>query len=139
MKKSVAGIAIEDSKFFIARRKAGGDIGGKWEFPGGKVEERENDADALRREFLEEFGVDITVGPLLGSAEFLHKEQKFSLNGYRVFFASLRFIMTEHDECRWAAFDELETLDFAESDRLLFPHFSMAQIDLHAQPDVEQR
>jgi hypothetical protein len=29
--------------------------------------------------------------------------------------------MTEHDECRWAALDELETLDFTGSDRLLFP------------------
>jgi len=121
MKRSVAGIAIEEGKVFIARRKAGGDIGGKWEFPGGKVEEGESDADALQREFLEELGVAVTVGPLLASGEFFHNGQKFALNGYRIFFASLHFNMTEHDECRWAALDELETLDFTGSDRLLFP------------------
>jgi 8-oxo-dGTP diphosphatase len=121
MRHSVAGIAIEEGRVFIARRKAGGDMGGKWEFPGGKVEEGESDSDALQREFLEEFGIAVTVGPLLGSGEFFHNGQKFALNGYRVFFASHRFNMTEHDECRWAALDELETLDFTDSDRLLFP------------------
>ena len=136
MKHSVAGIAIEEGRVFIARRKAGGDIGGKWEFPGGKVEEGESDADALQRELLEEFGAAVTVGPLLASGEFSHNGQKFTLNGYRVFFASDRFNMTEHDECRWAALDELETLDFAGSDRLLFP---LLRAYLHAQPDVEKR
>jgi 8-oxo-dGTP diphosphatase len=136
MKRSVAGIAIEKGRVFIARRKAGGDLGGKWEFPGGKVEEGESDAEALQREFLEEFGVTVTVGALLASGEFSHNGQKFALNGYRVSFASDRFTMTEHDECRWAAFDEIETLDFAGSDRLLFPPL---QVYLHAQPGVEER
>ena len=121
MRRSVAGIAIEEGKVFIARRKAGGDIGGKWEFPGGKVEEGESDADALRREFFEEFGIAVTVGALLASGEFFHNGQKFILNGYRVFSDFDHFNMTEHDECRWAALDEIETLDFTDSDRLLFP------------------
>ena len=136
MKQSVAGIAIEKGKVFIARRKAGGDLGGKWEFPGGKVEEGESDADALRREFLEEFALAVTAGPLLASGTFFHNGQEFALNGYRVFFASDRFNLTEHVECRWAAFDEIATLDFADSDRLLFPPL---QAYLHAQPDVEER
>jgi len=143
---SVAGIAIEKGTFekgtfgkgkvFIARRKAGGDLGGKWEFPGGKVEEGEGDADALKREFLEEFGVDVTAGPLLATAEFTHNEQRFLLNAYRIFFASLCFNMVEHTEYRWAALEEIETLDFADSDRLLLPQL---QAHLHAQPDVEER
>jgi len=136
MKHSVAGIAITQGKVFIARRKAGGDLGGKWEFPGGKVEEGEDDADALRREFLEELGAAVTVGALLAGGEFFHDGEKFALNGYRVFFASDRFTMTEHDECRWAALDEIMTLNFADSDRLLFPQL---QAYLHAQPDAEKR
>ena len=134
MKHSVAGIAIAQGKVFIARRKVGGDLGGEWEFPGGKVEEGESDADALQREFLEEFGVAVTVGPLLGSGDFFHDGQKFALNGYRVFFASDHFNMTEHDECRWAALDEIKALDFADSDRLLFLPL---QAYFHAQPAVE--
>jgi len=136
MRHSVAGIAIEKGKVFIARRKAGGDLGGKWEFPGGKVEEGEGDTDALRREFLEEFGVDVTAGSLLATAEFTHREQPFTLNAYRIFFASLHFNMIEHDECRWTALDEIKTLDFADSDRLLLPSL---QAYLHAQPEVGKR
>jgi 8-oxo-dGTP diphosphatase len=121
MKRSVAGIAVSRDGLFIARRKAGGDLGEKWEFPGGKVEEGEDDASALRREYREEFGVAVAVGPLLGSAEFTHKEDTFALNAYHVFFDNVDFCMTEHTEWRWADFNEIESLDFAGSDRLLLP------------------
>jgi len=136
MKKSVAGIAFEKGKAFIARRKAGGDLGGKWEFPGGKVEDGEDDADALRREFQEEFGVDVSAGPLLATAAFTHREQCFSLNAYRIFFTSLRFTMTEHEEYRWATLAEINALEFADSDRLLLPQL---QVYLCAQPEIKER
>jgi len=118
---SVAGIAIERGKVFIARRKAGGDLGEKWEFPGGKVEEGETDEDALIREYREEFGVAVETGPLLAASEFTHKGCKFLLNAYRIFFTDCHFTMTEHSEWRWAALTEIETLDFAGSDRRLLP------------------
>jgi 8-oxo-dGTP diphosphatase len=136
MKHSVAGVAITQGKVFIARRKAGGDLGGKWEFPGGKVEEGEGDADALRREYFEEFGVAVTVGALLANGEFSHNGQGFSLNAYRIFFESHRFILTEHSEWRWVALEEIETLDFAGSDRLLLPRL---QAYLETQAGVEDR
>ncbi|MDR0290908.1 MAG: (deoxy)nucleoside triphosphate pyrophosphohydrolase [Treponema sp.] len=116
---SVAGIAFENGRAFIARRKAGGDLGGKWEFPGGKVEEGEGDADALKREFLEEFAVAVEAGPLLASAEFVHCGRGFNLNAYRVFFCSCSFRLAEHTEWRWATLDEIAELDFADSDRRL--------------------
>jgi len=118
---SVAGIAIEQDKVFIARRKPGGDLGEKWEFPGGKVEEGEGDADALCREYLEEFGVAVETGHLLARSEFIHHERNFLLNAYRIFFTDYHFKMTEHTEWRWAALTEVETLDFADSDRRLLP------------------
>ena len=122
---SVAGIAIEQGKVFIARRKPGGDIGEKWEFPGGKVEEGETDTDALRREYREEFGVAIETGSLLANSEFTHNGRKFLLNAYRIFLTDYDFKMIEHSEWRWAALNEIKTLNFAGSDRGLFPALQM--------------
>jgi 8-oxo-dGTP diphosphatase len=121
MGRSVAGIAITKSKIFIARRKEGGSLGGKWEFPGGKLEAGEGDAEALCREYLEELGVAIEIGPLLASAKFTHNERLFLLNAYRIFFKSVNFRLTEHKEWRWANLEEINKLDFADSDRLLLP------------------
>ncbi|MDR2259070.1 MAG: NUDIX domain-containing protein [Treponema sp.] len=118
---SVAGIAVEGLKFFIARRNPGGDLGGKWEFPGGKTEEGETDEAALIREFEEEFGVTVIPGPLLGTASFEHRGAAYALHAYRIYFTGEKFTPVEHSEWRWAGFEEIETLDFAGSDRLLFP------------------
>ncbi len=45
--------------FFICRRASHQHQGGKWEFPGGKVEAGENVYDALKRELEEEIGIDV--------------------------------------------------------------------------------
>jgi 8-oxo-dGTP diphosphatase len=118
---SVAGIAIEGLQLFIAHRKPGGDLGGKWEFPGGKVEKGEKDSDALIREFQEELGVRVSPGPFLGTSSFEHRGTVRTLRAYRIYFAEKDFKPREHSEWRWAGFEEIEKLDFADSDRLLFP------------------
>jgi 8-oxo-dGTP diphosphatase len=122
-RRSVAGIAIEDGRLVIARRKAGGDLGGKWECPGGKAEEGESDEAALSREFAEEFSLAITGGPLLASASFVHGGQDYSLHAYRIFFTDgLEHIrLAEHSEWQWASLGAIERMDFAGSDRGLFP------------------
>lgn len=50
----------------ISRRHADAHQGGLWEFPGGKVERGEDILTALRREFLEEVGIEIrSARPLI--------------------------------------------------------------------------
>ncbi|MDR0689872.1 MAG: (deoxy)nucleoside triphosphate pyrophosphohydrolase [Spirochaetaceae bacterium] len=120
VRRSVAGIALEGGKFFIARRLPGGDLGEKWEFPGGKVEAGESDEDALIREYDEEFKVAIKPGVLLGSVSFDHHGITHTLRAYRIYFSGKDFTLREHTEWRWAGLEEMEKLDFADSDRKLF-------------------
>ncbi|MDR0389155.1 MAG: NUDIX domain-containing protein [Spirochaetaceae bacterium] len=117
--KSVAGIAFNGERLFIARRESGGALGGRWEFPGGKVEKDESDAGALIREFQEELGISVRVGDHLGSASFEHKGEARVLNAYEVFFPGTDFKLLVHSEWKWASLDEIEALDFAGSDRKL--------------------
>ncbi|MDR1430353.1 MAG: (deoxy)nucleoside triphosphate pyrophosphohydrolase [Spirochaetaceae bacterium] len=119
--RSVAGIAFNGDKLFIARRESGGAMGGRWEFPGGKVEKGESDTAALLREFQEELGISVGVGEHLGSASFEHKGGTRLLNAYEVFFPKMEFTLFVHHEWKWASLDEIETLDFAGSDLKLLP------------------
>ena len=130
VKRSVAGIALEGEKFFIARRKEGGDLGGKWEFPGGKVEPGENDEHALLREYFEEFGVGVRAGPFLARSSFEHNKRRFLLFAYQVFFEEEAFQnlrLAEHSAWQWAALDDIENLnhEFVDSDRMLLPALKM--------------
>jgi mutator protein MutT len=122
---SVAGIALKEGRFFIARRLPGGSLGGKWEFPGGKAEEGEGAEEALVREFQEEFSLPIRVGEKLGESRFRHNGIERALLAYQIYFdpddPARPPVLTDHEEWRWASMPEIEGLDFAPSDLNLLP------------------
>ncbi|QUC04810.1 (deoxy)nucleoside triphosphate pyrophosphohydrolase [Atopobium sp. oral taxon 416] len=53
-----AAIIYNNDKIFVVQR-AEGSMTGRWEFPGGKVEEGETAEQACRREIKEELGIDL--------------------------------------------------------------------------------
>ena len=56
----VAVIRGADGRIFLAKRPQHISQGGKWEFPGGKVEAGESREAALARELQEEIGIHVT-------------------------------------------------------------------------------
>ncbi len=50
-------------RVLVARRRDGDMLGGLWEFPGGKVEPGESVTRCIRRELMEELGLEVEVGP----------------------------------------------------------------------------
>lgn len=64
----VVGLLVRDGKFLIQQRPIYSKRGGLWEFPGGKVDPGETMRDALKREWMEELGVDVEVGHLITEA-----------------------------------------------------------------------
>ncbi len=120
-KQSVAGILMYDSLVFIGKRIPQGTMGGKWEFPGGKVEKGETCREALVREFQEEFETDIEVGEQIAQAEFVHNKEPVGLFAYRVYLKSddIHWVLSEHTDVKWVSLDEISSLDFVDSDLLL--------------------
>jgi len=119
--RSVAGVAVESDRVFLAQRIAGGNIGGKWEFPGGKIEPGESPAAALIREFHEELGVTVTVGDQIGECMFHSGAREFVVTAYKVTFAGQPRIRREHVSLKWFPSDLLPKLDLPESDMGLVP------------------
>ena len=112
----VVGAAIvRDGRLLAARRTTPASAAGRWELPGGKVEPGETDAESLRREIVEELGVEVTlVGWLPGEQPI---GERYLL---RVAIATLdggEPTPTEHDLLRWLAADELGDVDWLDSDR----------------------
>lgn len=75
----VAAVIESEGKYLIARRAVHKAQGGKWEFPGGKVEENESFEDALAREFMEEFGVKLSVDGVLLTAQHNYPDIEINL------------------------------------------------------------
>jgi 8-oxo-dGTP diphosphatase len=114
---------VQEQKLFIARRLPGGAMGGRWEFPGGKVREGESETAALVREFEEELALPVEPLFCIGEAPFVHKDTRFTLRAYRIRFLAAAYTLSVHSDVRWASLAEIEIegLDFADSDRQLFP------------------
>lgn len=60
----VAALLIRDGRILITRRPASSHLGGLWEFPGGKIEPGETQAQALVREMREETNCTVFPGRL---------------------------------------------------------------------------
>jgi len=124
----VVGAAIvRNGRVLAARRSAPPELAGGWEFPGGKLEPGESEAAALVRECREELGVEIAVGALVGAEPIsagviLHVYLAEHLLGHPE-------ARQDHDDVRWLAADELDTVDWLPADRPMLPAVEAALAD----------
>lgn len=125
MSNSVACIVYKDGKILVAHRIPKGDMGNRWEFPGGKVDAGETDQMAIVREMREEFGVKAVPGEKITSCAFFHKEKECFLNAYLVQLEhdgiEKPYVLTEHTEYKWVFPKEIENLSFVDSDLKIYP------------------
>jgi len=117
-----AGIIQQNGQVLLARRPSKGLLGGLWEFPGGTLEEFDVNLEAcLKREILEELGVNILVGA--GFGKFNHAYTHFKITLYP-FFCTLSSEKEEPqplsgDALAWVKLTELEYYPMGKVDRLI--------------------
>ncbi len=102
----------------ITRRPAGGSWPGAWEFPGGKVEDGEDDRSALRRELIEELGIEVEVGELF--MEVLDHDEgsrRLDLRIYHCRAGNEPAQTLGVEEIRWVRAEEMTDLPFPTADR----------------------
>jgi len=116
MKSVTAAILIKDNKILIAKRKINDKLAGKWEFPGGTIEDGETPEECLKREMKEEFDIDVSVGDSLGESIYHYSQEAIQLLAYRSYWKSGVMEPQAHDEYRWVTIDEIDTYDFAPAD-----------------------
>ena len=130
MSRSIACIDYRNGKLLIAKRKSGGDMGERWEFPGGKIEEGEDFAQAINREMLEEFGCRVKIFEQLAKADFVHNGKNCTVNAFRVEFENdgteKPFVLTEHTQTQWVSPDQILSRHFVDSDLSLFPQIKQS-------------
>ena len=113
----VAGLILDDAGRLLAcRRPEGKHLGGKWEFPGGKVEPGEDAAAALVRELEEELGIVVLPGAALTAVVWDYGKGPIRLQPILCTIASGALHPHEHSEIRWCGREELRGLDWADAD-----------------------
>lgn len=101
--------------YFICRRATHQHQGGKWEFPGGKVEAGETVQQALKRELQEEIGIDVSAAEPLLVIEHTYSDKAVKLDVWLVTAFNGTAQSLEGLENRWVQLTGLDQLDFPEA------------------------
>jgi 8-oxo-dGTP diphosphatase len=129
----VAAAVVRDGAVLAQQRAYPVEAAGRWELPGGRVEDGETEVAALRRECAEELGVRILVGERVGADVELVGGAMLRVFAARLGGAQPEPRALEHRALRWVAAAELTGVDWLPADRVLLP--SLAQLLGPAAPD----
>jgi 8-oxo-dGTP diphosphatase len=109
---AVGAIVIRDNHLLMVRR-AQEPARGLWSVPGGKVERSEYLTDALKREVLEETGLEIDVGELAGFFEVIGDDDHYVIMDFLSTYSGSDVPRSgdDVDRVRWVPLDEVPSLD----------------------------
>lgn len=112
---AVGVVVREDGRILIARRPDHLHMGGRWEFPGGKVEEGETVQQALARELREEVALEVRQLQPLTEIRHDYPEKTVLLDTWWVTEFEGEAEGSEGQQVIWVAVDELENHRFPDA------------------------
>jgi len=113
----VAVAVVQDGmdKVFICLRKSGGHQGGLWEFPGGKLEPGESVTNALKRECLEEIGIEVISARQLLRVHYAYDDINVLLDVWKIKEYSGVPHGSEGQDYRWVEKNQLKYFAFPKA------------------------
>ncbi len=112
----VAAILEQEGRFLITQRRPEATLPLLWEFPGGRVEPGETDAEALARELREEMAIEVEVG--LEAVRVVHAYPAYDIDfrvyRCRIVSGDVRHLRV-HDH-RWVSPSEFDRYPFPAAD-----------------------
>lgn len=114
---AVGVVQNEEGQILLAKRPDDKHQGGKWEFPGGKVETGEGVLDALVREFREEVNISLqpTSSKHLITRSFDYGNKRVVLDTWLISEFSGQPTGMEGQEVQWVDQDKLWSFDFPKA------------------------
>lgn len=114
-------------RYFLTKRLEKAHQGGKWEFPGGKVENNETVAQALARELKEEVAIEILSCQPFIKIEHTYRSKEGDEKGDKSVCLDVFIVdnftgepsAQEGQGQGWYTLNELETLDFPEANKII--------------------
>ena len=113
----VTAIIRRNDEFLLGLRPEGQSLAGAWEFPGGKINPGELPHDALKRELMEELGIDAEVGQLRMAHTHMYGDKGVLLLFFDVHFWKGEPKPIYHDDLRWSTVADLEKLNIPEANK----------------------
>ncbi|HBS87214.1 MAG: hypothetical protein A2W91_03265 [Bacteroidetes bacterium GWF2_38_335] len=112
----VAAIIKNENKILITRKAQGKSNAGKWELPGGKVKDGEQEKSALKREINEELGILIDVEEFFMANRHSYHEITIELRAYWCRYSGGTIKYTDHDRAEWVSAADLSGYIFSAAD-----------------------
>ncbi len=128
--------AEKGGSVLVGKRRQGLSDSGKWEFPGGKILPGEDPKETVRREIEEEFGIQLLLGRLYDTVNYIYSDKNVLILFYLAEIAPSNVFSNifakDHNELLWAGPEELLKLDLLGADRVvavrLFEDFKMGRV-----------
>ena len=123
-----AAVIVQAGKILVAKRAPTQHQGGKWEFPGGKLEVGETAKQALVRELEEELGIQVRASRPLIQIKHAYPEKTVRLSVFKVSRFTGNPQGREGQPIQWVTLAEMNGLEFPAANSPIIQAVNLPEI-----------